>query len=1265
MRIEIVKNEIKNQLIRKNEKCSLIADYTNHAYSLNKIIIDKENMTLDIIIIDVNSVFEKITSLKKENIIGRRLTEIIPDIQKERFNWIDFVGEIALRGTMKKTEQYIESMNKWFSIFIFSEEKGYFEVLINDITDQKERELQLAETKKKLSSLTENHQKHQEKHENSNKELALGKKKLFTNEVLLNSIINSTSNGILVVDTKGEILFINHLFIEMWKIPYDLFELKQNLRLLKLALNQLESPGEVLKKLKKLYKSKDRNFDLLHFKDGRVFDSTFIPLIIKDKIEGYVWNFNDIKYKKQNEERLVYQNAILNGIRNVNKLHSITNDKCKLIHEACKNITSYFGYFKANIVLFDKEQLIHKAHSGFGDEYNLFVRDLHDGKKFNCYNKVQNNNEVVVFNSPENECKDCPLIRCSQNYSALAIALQYKNRFYGVFTVHVPRKYSKDKESLMLFKEVADDISFTLKKIELEEDHFRSVKALKIKESRLDSIFKSSPIGMGLLSNGIIMHINDLFCEITGFEKNEIIGKNIKMLFATDREYEKIETENLNNNNGISETEIKWRRKDDQIIDILFRASLIDKDDLTKGITFTATDITEKKKNEADIKRLNFAIENSNNEVYIFDAATLKYTYVNNGAINNLGFTFEELKNLTPTDIKPEYSISKLNEILEPLIKGSKSVVQFETIHKRKNQTEYPVEVRLSYIKSKDAPYFLAIILDISKKKKYEKKLEDFETKFQIAFETSPDALIINRLQDGMYIEINKGFTQLTGFTAEDVEGKTNNDINIWLNTYDHEQMVMNLLKYGSVSNLEARFKKRTGEVIHGLMSANIIEYDDVKYILTIAKDITALKKAESALKENEEKYRTLVENQGEGIMIGDIEENIIFVNPEAEKIFELDKENIIGMNIGDFVGKDQFKMIQSQTKKRIKGKKSSYEIKLKVGKNKIKTILITATPFYEEGVVKYTLGIFRDITDWKEAQLAIKMKNEQLQATKKELNTTNEELVLVNKILEEKNKEITIAKEKAEESDRLKNCFLANISHEVRTPLNGILGFSQLLQDEKLSLKKQQKSWTIINESSFYLMDIMDSIMDISKIESGNVKISEILISLNNLLNDIYNSFKHEIPKDKNINFKFHIKDFDKSRDKVFLDKYITKTVFKHLIKNAIKFTEEGNIEIGCKNYSDNKLLFYVTDSGIGIPEKHENIIFERFRQSDESATRKFGGLGLGLPVAKGLVKRLGGDIWFTSNNNKGTTFYFTLPYRPEIKMNNNKKNKLTNLKS
>ncbi|MCD4834143.1 MAG: PAS domain S-box protein [Bacteroidales bacterium] len=1106
--------------------------------------------------------------------------------------------------------------------------------------------------------------KHKEKQEYFYKELMSGKKESITNEVLLNSIINSASNGILVVDPKGEILFINHLFIEMWKIPYELFDLKQNQRLLKVALSQLKSPEVFFKKIRNLNKSKDSDFDLLYFKDGRIFETNFVPLITENEIEGYIWNFNDITDKRQNKERLIHMNAVLNSIRNINKLRSITSDKCKLIHGACKNITSSFGYSKAKITLFENDQLVHKAQSGFGDEYNLFIRDQHEGKRFNCYKKVLNNNEVVIINSPENECGNCPLVISCKNSSSFVIALQYQNRFYGVFTIRIPSKYSNDKESQELFKEMADDISFTLKKIELEENHTKSIKALKLREARLDSIFKSSPVGMGLLSNEVIMHINDLFCEITGYHKKDIKGKNIRMLFATNKEYEKLGTVDFKKNYGKGKSiiEIKWKRKDEQIIDILFRASPVDQDDPSKGISFTATDITEKKKNEKDFKRLNFAIENSKNEIYIFDATTLKFIYVNKGVPDNLGYTLEELRNLTPTDIKPEYSITRFKKMIKPLINGSKSVIQFETVHKRKNRSLYHVEVNLSFIKTDDRPYFLAIILDISEKKKAEKKLKDFEIKFRVAFETSPDALIINRLHDGMYTEINEGFTRLTGFTAEDVIGKTNNDINIWFNNYDHDVMVKNLIKNNSVSNLEARFKKRTGEIVYGLMSANIIEYDGIKYILSITKDITALKKAEVALKENEEKYRALVENQGEGIMIGDIKENIIFVNPAAEKVFDLDKESLIGMNIKEFVDENQYKMVQNQTKKRMKGEKSSYEIKLNTGNNKIKTILITATPLYENEKVKYTLGIFRDITAWKEAQLALKMKNKQLQATKEELSATNDEFILLNKILKERNRELTIAKQKAEESDRLKSVFLANISHEIRTPLNGILGFSQLLTKTTCTSDVMREYADLISNCGDDLLQIINNIMDMSKIETSQLKLNYSNCNIMDILNDVYNHNKRHIKDPENLLFKINEVSVPDDK-KVYCDGAKVNQILSILINNAIKFTAKGFIKIGCKEKDDNKLLFYVSDSGIGIKKESCNLIFERFRQSDESDVRKYGGAGLGLAIAKGLVEIMNGEIWFESELGNGTTFYFTIPYQPDrhqeklnIKMDINK---------
>lgn len=237
-------------------------------------------------------------------------------------------------------------------------------------------------------------------------------------------------------------------------------------------------------------------------------------------------------------------------------------------------------------------------------------------------------------------------------------------------------------------------------------------------------------------------------------------------------------------------------------------------------------------------------------------------------------------------------------------------------------------------------------------------------------------------------------------------------------------------------------------------------------------------------------------------------------------------------------------------------------------------------------------------------------------------------------------------ARAKADEADLLKANFLANMSHEIRTPMNGIIGFVQLLNEDLPADKRNQFIDIIIN-SGYQLVSLFDNLVDISRLESGLLTLSKSECNLNEMLFDLYVQYNGQIFKEskKQLSLRF-LNLADDEVNIITTDGARLRQVFSHLISNAIKFTEHGTVEFGFANKDSNELLFFVRDSGIGIPPTQQEIIFERFQQIEQGSTRRFGGSGLGLYISKGLVEALDGKIWLESTEGVGSTFFFTLPF-------------------
>ena len=240
----------------------------------------------------------------------------------------------------------------------------------------------------------------------------------------------------------------------------------------------------------------------------------------------------------------------------------------------------------------------------------------------------------------------------------------------------------------------------------------------------------------------------------------------------------------------------------------------------------------------------------------------------------------------------------------------------------------------------------------------------------------------------------------------------------------------------------------------------------------------------------------------------------------------------------------------------------------------------------------------------------------------------------------------------KAQESDRLKSAFLANMSHEIRTPMNGILGFAGLLKEPDLTEEEQVEYIQIIEDSGVRMLNIINDIMSISKVESGQMEITISETNINDQIKYLYTFFRPEV---EGKGMKLFIKNSLPAKDAVIkTDKEKVYAILTNLVKNAIKFTHSGSIEFGYCLKSGNEpgeLEFFVKDTGMGIAEEQKGFIFDRFRQGSESLSRNYEGAGLGLAISKAYVEMLGGKIWVESEVKKGSVFYFTLPYNGEQK--------------
>jgi len=380
-----------------------------------------------------------------------------------------------------------------------------------------------------------------------------------------------------------------------------------------------------------------------------------------------------------------------------------------------------------------------------------------------------------------------------------------------------------------------------------------------------------------------------------------------------------------------------------------------------------------------------------------------------------------------------------------------------------------------------------------------------------------------------------------------------------------------------------------------------------------LKKEIESRKSSESDLKHSKDKYHNITNIMELGLVELDLSDNVISVNDRFIELTGYSNEEIIGLNYNQtFLGEESLNIVRKENLKRKTGTTGTYEIKIKSKLNKEIWVIINGSPLYnKKGQIIGTVGAHFDITSRKQVE-----------------------------------QELIKAKEFAEDVAKIKSQFLANMSHEIRTPLNGIVGLSKLLSNTELT-SKQEEYLNAIATSSDSLLVIINDILDISKIEAGKMTFEKKDFKLTELVSSVVDIFERRI-EEKELKISFEI---DKNiPEPLSGDAIRLNQILYNLIGNAVKFTENGKIEIKIhsveQKLNDILLSISVKDTGIGISEDKQQEIFDAFTQAKGETTRKYGGTGLGLAIVKNLVELQGGSVGVNSILDQGSEFNVNIRY-------------------
>jgi len=593
-----------------------------------------------------------------------------------------------------------------------------------------------------------------------------------------------------------------------------------------------------------------------------------------------------------------------------------------------------------------------------------------------------------------------------------------------------------------------------------------------------------------------------------------------------------------------------------------------------------------------------------------------------------------------PTYVPPEMFLGKrIEEVLpEPVASNARVVVE-EVLKTGKMQTysyQLTIDNKPQFFESRMVRYgtskVLAIVRDVTSRTNAENALKESEEKYynlynlmRLMADTIPDMVWAKDLNQN-YIFANKAFcsTILNARDTDEPVGK--NDMFFAKRERESHPENPEWHTFGELcmnSDLDTlRELKEMQFDEYGNVKGKFIFLDVHKSplydkngkligLVGSGRDITEKKKMEEHLSLSEKTYRGIINSISEAVYVQDADGSFLDVNKACEKYFGYPREYFIGKKPDDLSapGKNDMEMVAACIQKAYNGQPQIFEFWGRRSDGFIfpKEVSLTPGEYFGRKVV---IAVSRDITEQKNWEA-----------------------------------ELIAAREKAEESDRLKSAFLANMSHEIRTPMNGILGFAQLLKNPRLSEEEVREYLDVIEQSGQRMLDIINNLINISKIESGEVQVNLSQCDVNEQLQYALNFFK---PDADSKGLKFFLEyQLPDEQATVTTDPLKLQVILSNLVKNAIKYCDNGSVAFGCK-LKEEYLEFYVRDTGIGIPPLTIGKIFERFVQANTNYSGRYEGAGLGLAIAKSYVELLGGSIWVESEVGKGSTFHFTIPVRP-----------------
>lgn len=496
--------------------------------------------------------------------------------------------------------------------------------------------------------------------------------------------------------------------------------------------------------------------------------------------------------------------------------------------------------------------------------------------------------------------------------------------------------------------------------------------------------------------------------------------------------------------------------------------------------------------------------------------------------------------------------------------------------------------------------------------------------------------------REGKYIFVNPSLEKVLGIEKEKMLGKTVFELFPDTLAGIYHEKDEELYRQGKYQVYEGKIRFHDGEHHSAIFHKTCLwtSENGLFGLIGFIIDNSEMDKAYRLIIMNENKFRMIVENTTELIAKTDIHGCFLYASPSFCKLINKTEEELLGISYLLFVHPEDIPPFMEVLFKIFNPPYTGYHEHRIISQDGWRYIGWSGRAIIDDkGKVTSVIAVGRDVTERIQLQKELENAFEKEQAARREAEAASHEMEIARRKLELTNIELEESLLKAEQANQVKNEFLAIMSHEIRTPLTSMLGFCYLLSMDSHLSEEQRRFIQIIYEAGKRLNAILSDLLELSVIEAGKLELDYRIFNFGELVEDVYILCSENIER-KNLEFRMTF-----GNDiKIVSDQMKIRQVLLNLIGNAAKFTETGFIEVALTE-RENDFLISITDTGIGIEEKHTELIFDLFRQVETGNNRKYGGTGLGLAICKKLVESLGGQIGVKSTAGKGSTFHFTIP--------------------